>query len=439
MNYIKRSLFLVFIICCLTSCENYFGDINENPNSPTKASLDVVLVGVEVEMADWYGGELTRFTSMLNQHIEGITRINSFYTYNGLQPSAFSTMWTNNYANILAELKYLKEESSANGYNHVEGIVNILTAFQLMQATDVWNDIPWSEALKGMENLTPTYDSQESIYNKLDNLLASAITLLDENNGGFEVSSDFFYNGDADSWKKVAYALQARSALHWSLKDADNYQTALNALQNSFVSSTEEMSFPFPGTAGNEAPMFRFNRDRTGDIEFDPHMRMLLNNLNDTARLALLDNVFVEEHPYFEPNRAVPMITYRELKFVEAECLLQTNGSASEIETAYLDGIRASFEHFNLMSAYSDYVSQSQINPGTGLITLEHIMTQKYIALYAQPEVYTDLRRTNFPSLTPTSGNTIPVRLPYSGDEAAFNNNTPTINIFESKVAWDLN
>ena len=60
--------------------------------------------------------------------------------------------------------------------------------------------------------------------------------------------------------------------------------------------------------------------------------------------------------------------------------------------------------------------------------------------MYTQPEVFNDLRRNNFPALTPTSGSQIPVRWNYPSDELLFNSNaepfTTTHSLFSPAMSW---
>ena len=64
-------------------------------------------------------------------------------------------------------------------------------------------------------------------------------------------------------------------------------------------------------------------------------------------------------------------------------------------------------------------------------------MNQKYIALFQDPELFNDWRRTSFPTLTPNTGSTIPRRYPYPQKELNLNSNTPSATIF-GKVDWDI-
>ena len=55
------------------------------------------------------------------------------------------------------------EVAEEEGSNHYTGIAKVMTAFALGTLTDIYGDIPWSEAFN-TDNETPAYDSQEFIY-----------------------------------------------------------------------------------------------------------------------------------------------------------------------------------------------------------------------------------------------------------------------------------
>ena len=80
--------------------------------------------------------------------------------------------------------------------------------------------------------------------------------------------------------------------------------------------------------------------------------------------------------------------------------------------------------------------AQANVSPST--IGLTEVMTQKWFALYANPESFTDWRRTNIPSLTPNNGVAIPTRWLYPQSETELNPNTPNA-LLTDKVDWDTN
>lgn len=171
-------------------------------------------------------------------------------------------------------------------------------------------------------------------------------------------------------------------------------------------------------------------------------MKNLMIGLNDTERLNVLSQKFVVGHPYFKKAFGQDLISFREIKFIEAECLSRTGGSDNDILQAYLDGISASFQEVGLTDGdYENYVSNSAVNPGIGNIQIDgHILIQKYIGLFVQPEVYNDYRRTGIPALTPVSGSQVPVRWNYPSNELLFNTNVPgptEANLYTPKVDWN--
>jgi len=77
-------------------------------------------------------------------------------------------------------------------------------------------------------------------------------------------------------------------------------------------------------------------------------------------------------------------------------------------------------------------------NYGTS-VTMDDIMTEKYISMNTSPEAFNDWRRTGIPALTPITGAEVPRRLPYSEAEQFANGNIPSpaqISIFD-RVWWD--
>jgi hypothetical protein len=129
------------------------------------------------------------------------------------------------------------------------------------------------------------------------------------------------------------------------------------------------------------------------------------------------------------------------MQFVIAE----TSTDAVEQHTAYLNGIRASFEELSLGNAeFNAYVAQSEIDPGSGNLTMDQIMTQKYIAMFVQPEAFSDWRRTAIPNISPPSNansDVVARRWFYPENEYLFNSNAPARDddLIFNRVDWDIN
>ena len=305
--------------------------------------------------------------------------------------------------------------------------------------TDYWNEIPYTEAFNGVENLQPAYDTQASIYLEVHSLLNSARINLNLTDGGLAISGDVIYSGDTSLLIKASHAIDARTYLHQGLLNSSNYSSALTSIQNSFDSNGDDMTFKFGESATTAAPWYQFNRDR-GDIGFNSTFGDALTEYND-PRLDIYDgdgtSLFgdvVDSRDLFVIDRSVELISFTELMFAKAESLIATDGSQADIKEAYLAGISSSFSSLGLEADYSSYIAQELVNPT--IISLENVITQKWFALYANPESYSDWRRTGIPVLEPNNGVAIPTRWLYPQSETELNPNTPVVKLTD-KVDWD--
>ena len=436
MKLINKLFFAYLLLMSVVSCEDFIeGDgINRDPNSPTAVPIAAQMPAFQIALADVTGGGFSRFNCMMMQQVEGVARQwSSFNQYTGLVPNRFDADWTNIYENILNEIQIARKGAVENDYKHYQGILNIMEAYTIMMATDVWDDMPYSDAFRGIDAINPTFDTQAEIYAAAYALLDEGQSLLAGGAGALTIGGDdVFYGGDVANWDRAASAIRARALL----KDK-NYTGAMSEAMASFSEASQNLAFAYPD-AGNAGPWYRFNDGRTGDIEFHPTMRGLMTDLNDLDRLNVMDGTFTTSHPYLKADFLQEMITFREMQFIIAEADVRA-GVTQVGYDAYLAGIRASFDRLGA-GGYDEYIAQESINPGVGNLTLEHVMTQKYIAMYLQPEVYSDWRRTGIPALTPVSGTTIPVRWNYALNEYLFNTNAPdetSIDIYTDKVGWN--
>lgn len=428
-------LIIGIITLSLVSCEDFFNTDNSDPNKPFTVPISAALPSVELTIIDSYGGLWSNFGNMFIQQVEGVERQWESFNRYDIQPVRYNQSWQQMYENVFVELRVLNAQAAEGGLNHYLGVLKSLEAFALMMTSDVWGNVPYTEAGLGDANNNPAYDDHVSvIMPAINTLLNEALALFDGPGGPIVPGGDdVIYGGDVDAWKLAVHGMLARYHLRLG-----NSASALAEAKLAMASRADNMGFDYPGS-GNDAPWFGFNDVRQGDIEFHPTMRGIMTGLNDTDRLAVLDQTFDGAHPYLTADQRQDLMTYREMQFIIAE----TSGDATEQHTAYLNGIRASFEELGLGDAeYNAYVGQPAIDPGAGNLTMNDIMTQKYLGLFVQPEANVDWRRTNIPAITPPADATSTVvarRWFYPENEYLFNSSAPARNsnlLFE-RVGWD--
>jgi hypothetical protein len=99
---------------------------------------------------------------------------------------------------------------------------------------------------------------------------------------------------------------------------------------------------------------------------------------------------------YSSTNSPLFIITYEELKFIEAEAALRANDKARAY-AAYIEGIMANMNKMGVSTASRDaYVNHASVSVGQANITPDLIFKEKYKALFLNPETWNDARRYNY-------------------------------------------
>ncbi|HLF62794.1 MAG TPA: SusD/RagB family nutrient-binding outer membrane lipoprotein [Saprospiraceae bacterium] len=440
---IYKYVFILLIGGVLASCEDYFGeDSNADPDSPITVSPNVILPQVQLRLAYTYGGDFTRYVGIYTKHVDGVSRQFAVIGQYGITSNDVDAAWANIYTGTLNANRLLLKLARDNGYNHYAGIALALECYTMMASTDLWGDMAYSDAFKFNENggvYQPVFDTQEEIYNQIFTNLAEARDLLSGDAGGNAPgNADVMYGGNATKWIQFCNVLEARGKLHLAEVNGAAYGDALTALNGGgFNSSSDDANVTFGTGATENAPWYQYIEQRD-DCETGAFYVSLLEEYND-PRIATYGYPHDNTHPIWTKDQSLQLLSYTEQEFIRAEAALQAGDQATAY-AAYLNGIESSFAEALVADEYAAYVAQSSVGVGEGNLTLENVITQKYLALYTSPEVFNDWRRTNIPALTPVTGTEIPRRLPYAQTELFSNpDNVPSpadVNIF-TRVWWD--
>ena len=457
---------------CFSSCD--YSAINVSPDSPATATLSSLLASSEVSIAYTVGADISQFTNIFTQHLTGTVLQAAAWDRYNVDAEAGSP-FNSFYSGPMQDLVTLLRSASETGAAGYTGISKILLAYSLGTMTSLYGDIPYSEAFQGASNPHPEFDRQEVIYEEIQKLLSEAITDLESAGPGtMPGSDDFIFQGNASKWIASAYSLKARYYLHLAKADANAAAKALEALYSGTTyrgisDSNNDCEVKF-GTGVTEASPWSQQIVRRNDFRLGAVFISLLKTPSDDPRLAfyalpnasgsysgsaagLGNSADSELGPFFRnPASAVPLISFSETKFIEAEARWRINPADQAIQQAIGEAIRASVNRVtssslpaSAISAFVDSkVRQLEGNPAD---MLRHIITQKYIALFTQPEAWTDWRRTGYPELEPAFGGTnglnpgglIPRRMPVPLNERLNNPNSPADepSLQSPRFFWD--
>lgn len=443
MKSIKKLFILALtggVLLLSSACTQFVEGLSVDPNNPADVPSSLLLPNAIVEMGSLQGEASTWYSQVFMQTHVGTARQMNGATRYTLLAGDINNSWNAAYANMLMDLKVIIDKSAENGNTHYSGVAKVLTAQALGYLTSAWGDVPYTDALKGAENTTPTYDDSKTvIYPTIQTLLDEAISELSGSSAVSPGSDDLFYGGSTANWIAAARALKARYANHFSNDDpSGSANQVISFIEAGAISSNSgDMEIPYGTADPREAnPWYQFNTQR-GDLVLGQFFVDLLTANND-PRLPFfagtdanggysgspldppnIDASWLGDY-YGSINSPLPLITYAEVKFLEAEAHMRLN-QADDALTAYTEAITASVE--KVTGAAPDQAFLDAVVPASsGDLTMEMIMTQKYVALFTQFEAWTDFRRTGFPTLTPFPGqSTIPGRYPYAQRERDLN------------------
>ncbi|MBS1661973.1 MAG: SusD/RagB family nutrient-binding outer membrane lipoprotein [Bacteroidetes bacterium] len=449
-----------------TGCKKYL-DINQNPNSPTSVQEKLLLAPIEVNVANAIaaGGEATAatFTNHFMQMVCYNQVALNFGTYYFVNTN-FNASWSAAYTTCLGNLDILRKQSVAKGNSNYTAISEVLEAYVLGFATDIWGDVPWSQALQGIAVQFPVYDKQAAIYDTVQSLLDKAIVDIDKKAGLKVGADDYYYAGDMTKWRKLAYTLKARYYMHLTKAPgktaAGQAQLALTALQNGMTGVADEWKFTYPGTATsqniwyvNMQPLSTLVASQaivdTLKTRNDPRLPFLITKAKNTGlyngrpigapTIGKLDDYSLLGSFYCSVNSAVFIMPYTEVQFIQAEANLITTGVAAA-QPFYTAGITT---HMNKLGVASGDQTTYLAARGTlGASTaLEQIMQEKKIADFLSVENFNDWRRTGFPKLTivpNAQAPAIPRRMPYPQNEINANPQPQQSATLVDRVWWDV-
>ncbi len=448
-----------------------FLDVNDDPASATKVSDALLLSGVELNTAFAItGGYPARTSTFWTQQLAYNQAGPDWDSYAVTSSDVNNTWAFDMYPAVLQNLKTLESQANTAGHKHYEAVAKILIAYNLAVTTDVWNDIPYSKAFGGFENLKPSYDSQKDIYAAIGGLLDAAIGLLgEEDNTIVPDSKDLIFSGDIDKWTSFAYFLKARYALRLSYAPDHNKQTqanlALTAIAKAFPDETGNAAFQFATGAGSESPWYQFVQN-WGSVVSSSTFINFLKAKNDPRLAVVADTIAGGQYVgrvigasltspagsvsdvgnlFNAADQKINLGTYDEQLFIKAEATFLSTEKIETTQPILNAAVEATMKRFGLSPDSANVKAYIATNCKlTAANAYEVIMYEKYISNFESVEAYNDWRRTNFPKLTvvqnPYLGmTTIPRRWLYPASENNTNKQPQQPGLMTDRVWWDNN
>lgn len=470
---------LIIAVVFISSCKKGYLDINEvNPNQTQNPTINALLASVTYHS----GINVYRAADFTSYYMQYLASPNARSASDVYENADRSPLWfnititgTNPYGgvyNTLMDDRVMLQKALEAGATEHAGVAKVIEAMNMGLMIDLFGDIPYSQAFDP-KNFTPTYDKAEDIFTRSVSLLDEAIVEFNKPNPTIklDVASDVIHGGNVPKWIKTANALKARLLNRLSKQSSYNPTQILAALANAYTSNADDAQLtrfqnrsPWGQVASNnvnalldgwlsEQFVDHLNGKTYGVV--DPRLKLIAtptaagtyvgtpNGKGRTGSGTTKQESYLSvEGFYSKPDAPLLLVTYAEMKFIEAEATFATNKTQSY--SAYLAGITAHMDKLGVPAPERDaYLAYAAVAPGIAGFTIDHIFKEKYVAMFLHPESWTDGRRYDFRyrDFTLPVGALLPTfirRANYPTSELSRNgSNVPNVTSLTEKLYFD--
>ncbi len=460
-NILYTALFLIMlsVIGCTKTEE-----LQDDPNRATQVTPSLILTNIEVQAF----GNISLNAGMASRYLSFTNSVNVNQYYNWSQsPTSYD-----DYDN-LKQVSKMVEEAERTEEEVYAILAKFFNSYFIVELTQVFGDVPYSESVKVTEEIyAPKYDAQKDIFVKVLNDLKEASDALAQTDGS--IAGDIIYQGDKGKWRKLINSYYLRILIGLSRK-ADVAELNIAARFNEvvadpakyplFESNDDNGALEYFNIQDSRYPYFNDNDiqtayymettfvDRLKAFE-DPRLFVFADNKSSSTNAEETDfNAYdgllgsapfdeisakavageasrLDSRYYFDPiNEPSLLMGYAELQFVLAEAASR-NWIAGDVDDYYKEGIRASFDFFNV-NGVDDYLAKPAVQLDA-TNTIKSILEQKHIAMFMNAgwQIFFEQRRTGFPEFDVSGGGVlnggrIPKRWLYPESETT--NNTANL------------
>jgi hypothetical protein len=481
---IKKSLyiFVTALSVVLFGCKKQL-DINVDPNYPlvTQGSPRLIFPSAVMSTVGRVGGELTIIGGIWSQYYTQSWSSSQYRTidaYN-LQSSDYTGSYSELFSGGLNNYQYVLDSAKAQGDWNFYLMATIMKAYTAQVLADLYDKIPYSQALQGKANLNPTFDDGYSIYTdllaKIDDALSKDFTATTNTDPG---TSDLIFGGDMDKWMQFANTLKLKIYLRMVNAKPAEAQAGIQKLYTdgaTFLDADAAVT-QFTETPDKQNPFYGYNKQRLNTPNNLRASKTFVSWLqaNNDPRIVFYfgsstpgvmhqgdylttygrTTVFVQK-----PTDPVELISTAESYFLQAEARLRYY-AGDQTEDLYNQGVEAAFAETGKDGSSFVAPGGAYEYPAAGSTDnkLEAIMVQKWASLaYGchSLEAFFERNRTGYPrtsavysnvpgyipgqlvySPTGVTGGAFPKRLVYPQSERSRNKNTPAEVPITTPVWW---
>lgn len=268
---ISKNKFYVILafLTILSSCQDKFDELPTNPNVAGENSAmppSYLLGRILFEMFNGSGVSDSRPGSIYEGPWNYLARINQFTAgnNNNYGGSNFYT-WTSsatsyNLIKNIDKMNALASKISGTDQTPYAALGKFLKAYSYIWYTQRVGDIPMTESGRGLENLTPVFDTQQQVYAQCLQLLEEAnddlAAIIPTLTSATNIDGDIFYGNDLKKWQKAVNTYKLRVLISLSKRADDTPELGIKQKFKEVIDNPTKYPV-FTGNADNL--QFKFN------------------------------------------------------------------------------------------------------------------------------------------------------------------------------------
>ena len=477
----KKYIIALGIFSGIVSCsDDYYDSLNVDQTNPSDVPASFLVTSATTSLFD-------QMTST-NVNINVFRFFSQYFTtttyldepnYDLNTRNINGNHWNELYTDVLFDLKDAKTKVQNDATiteaqrNNQLAVIEILEVYAWQVLVDTFGDVPYSQALQGLDNVFPAYDDAATIYSDLISRITSAINMINTSEGGFG-SDDIIYSDNMAAWKKAAASLKLRIGVQLSDVNPSLAQSTISeaVAAGVFTSNADSFIIHYLSATPYSNPVYD-DLVLSGRLDFLAANTIVdyMNPLNDPRRPRYFEQnlgegvydggVYGSSNSYDSYTHlgeilhtaTTPgiLIDYTEVEFLLAEAAIKGLSVPGSAESHYNAGILASMEYWGVdATEASAYLAQSSVAYATAPGTpKEKLAKQFWLAMFNRGfEGWNVWRRLDAPTLNVAaqSGDPVPTRYTYPLSEATLNGanyNAAASAIggdnLTTKLFWDVN
>jgi hypothetical protein len=461
-------------------------DINHDPNNPPvdEGTPQLVFPAAVLSTTATAGGEYAILGVLWSEYCTEDAFSSQYRNLDSYSAtgSDLNTNYGEMYSGALNDYKLVLEKASGTGDWNFYLMATVMKAYTYHVLVDVYDKIPFSEALLAQANLQPKFDDGNAIY---DSLIAEIDVALGKdfsaNTNTDPGDADYLFGGEMSKWIDFANTLKLKMYLRMINSNPQKAQDGITQLYNSGATflTVDAAVTQFTSVPGKQNPFYSYNifslntvNNLRASITFlswlkahsDPR---IVSYFGTDAAIGIhqgdfqntTDPTYANATTFVQsPTDPVQFISGPESYFMQAEAR-ERYFAGDGAKDLYDAGVAAAFNFWGFDATTFTAPGGDYEYPAGGTLDdkIEAIITQKWASLPGSHalEGWLERNRTGFPKSSPVystdpsyipgqfviAKNTIigqnyPKRLPIPDEERSTNKNTPAPVPITTPVWW---